>query len=378
VRPRLTAVELDRLVAGGLIVTAQVELWVGHATPGPKWLTVPLAVTIACSVAARRRHPLVVSLFVGAAFSVLFIVAAPQQNVSLAIALLCAWYGVAVWTDARGFLAGCAGLVVTSSLAQLGPRGSVDNAVTFTVVPLVAMLIARRAVRDRQLRAEALAARAEALERRQELRAHEAVAEERARIARELHDLVAHNVSLMVVQAGAERHALPDEQAETREVLGSIELSGRRALVEARRLLGMLRNKDDRRELEPQPSIEHLDRLVDQVRRAGLPVDLHVDGERPPLPAGVDLCAYRIVQEGLTNALKHAGPARAEVVLRFVPRALEVEVRDDGRGVRDRKGNGPGHGLIGMRERVALYGGRLDAGPGERGGFVIRAHLPLS
>lgn len=359
-------------------MTAQVELWVAHATPGPRSLTVPLALMVALSVAVRRQHPLAVSLSVGVAFSVLFIVAAPQQNVSLAIALLCSWYGVAVWTDARGFLRGCAGVVLTTGFAQLGPKGSIDNGVTFTVVPLVAMLIARRAVRDRQLRAEALAARAEALERQQELRAHEAVAEERARIARELHDLVAHNVSLMVVQAGAERHALPEDQAATREVLGSIEQAGRQALVEARRLLGMLRRKDDRQELEPQPSIDHLPRLVEQVERAGLPVEMHVEGERQRLPAGVDLCAYRLVQEGLTNALKHAGPARAEVVLRFAPRALEVEVRDDGRGVPKANADGAGHGLIGMRERVALYGGRLYAGRCERGGFEIRAHLPLS
>jgi signal transduction histidine kinase len=240
------------------------------------------------------------------------------------------------------------------------------------------MLIARRAVRDRQLRAEALAARAEALEREQELRAHEAVAEERARIARELHDLVAHNVSLMVVQAGAERHALPEDQAATREVLGSIEQAGRQALVEARRLLGMLRRKDDREELEPQPSIDQIDALVERVERAGLPVALQVEGEQAPLPAGVDLCAYRVVQEALTNALKHAGPARAEVVLRFGARALDIEVRDDGLGAAVPNGDGAGHGLIGMRERVALYGGQLDAGPRRCGGFEIRARLPLS
>jgi signal transduction histidine kinase len=370
--------QLDRVVAACLVVAAQVELWAEHATPGPKLVTVPLAVLIAASVAVRRRHPLAAPVLVMVAFAVLFVLAAPQTNVALAIAYLCALYAVAVWTGTRGFLAGSAVLGLTSSVAQLGPRGSVDNAVTFTVVPLVAMLIARRAVRDRQLRAEALAARAEALEREQELRAHEAVAEERARIARELHDLVAHNVSLMVVQAGAERHALPEDQVTTREVLGSIEQAGRQALVEARRLLGMLRRKDDREELEPQPSIDQIDALVERVERAGLPVALQVEGEQAPLPAGVDLCAYRVVQEALTNALKHAGPARAEVVLRFGARALDIEVRDDGLGAAVPNGDGAGHGLIGMRERVALYGGQLDAGPRRCGGFEIRARLPLS
>jgi signal transduction histidine kinase len=373
-----TGEKLDQLVAAFLVVVAQLELWFGNATPGPKWLTVPLALLIAASVAVRRRHPLAVAAFVMIAFTALFLGHGTQQNVALGIAFFCAWYGLAVWTDTRGFLAGCGILVATNAVTQLGPHSSANNFVQFTVVPLVAMLIARRAVRDRQLRAEALEARAEALEREQELRARDAVAEERARIARELHDLVAHNVSLMVVQAGAERHALPEEQASTREVLGSIEQAGRQALVEARRLLGMLRRKDDREDLEPQPSLDLVGALVEQVQRAGLPVDLTIEGERAALPAGVDLCAYRVVQESLTNALKHAGPAQASVLLRYAPRALDIEVCDDGRGAPVANGNGSGHGLIGMRERVALYGGELHAGPRPGGGFEIRAHLPLS
>jgi signal transduction histidine kinase len=189
---------------------------------------------------------------------------------------------------------------------------------------------------------------------------------------------VAHNVSVMVVQAGAERHALGAEQASTRETLASIEQAGRQALGEARRLLGMLRRNGDGEELEPQPSVELLDVLVEQITRAGLPVHLAVEGERVALPAGVDLCAYRIVQEGLTNALKHAGPAHAEVVLRYEPRALDVVVRDDGRGLGSANGDGSGHGLVGMRERVALYGGRLQAGARDGGGFSIHARLPLA
>ena len=259
-----------------------------------------------------------------------------------------------------------------------GPNAKLGGVAIFTWAPILAMVLVRGAVRGRQLRADALAARAELLEREHELRANEAVAEERARIARELHDLVAHNVSVMVVQAGAERHALGPEQASTREALTSIEQAGRQALVEARRLLGVLRRKDDGSELEPQPSVDHIDVLVEQIERAGLPITLDVEGERTALPAGVDLCAYRIVQEGLTNALKHAGPAHAEVVLRYAPRALDVEVRDDGRGLPERNGDGSGHGLIGMRERVALYGGRLETGPRDGGGFEIHAHLPLA
>jgi signal transduction histidine kinase len=276
--------------------------------------------------------------------------------------------------------AGIGVLVATNLLGLLGPDAKVDSIAVFTWAPILAMVLVRGAVRGRQLRADALAARAELLEREHELRAHEAVAEERARIARELHDLVAHNVSVMVVQAGAERHALGPGQESTREALASIEQAGRQALVEARRLLGMLRRRDDGSELEPQPSVEHIDVLVEQIERAGLPVRLAVEGERVPLPAGVDLCAYRIVQEGLTNALKHAGPAHAEVVLRYAARALDVEVRDDGRGPVHVNGNreGAGHGLIGMRERVALYGGALETGARDGGGFAIHAHLPLA
>jgi signal transduction histidine kinase len=369
---------LDRLIAAVLVVFGQALLWFGNATPGPKALTVPVTLLITASVAVRRRHPLAVGSFVSAAFTALLLVDGPQTNPAIAVAVFCGWYALAVWTDSRGFLVGCGAVAAMSALAQLGPNGSVSNGVQFTLVPLVAMLIARRAVRDRQLRAEALAARAELLEREQELRANEAVADERARIARELHDLVAHNVSVMVVQAGAERHALGEDQESTRATLASIEQAGRQALAEARRLLGMLRRKDDHEELEPQPSVDQIDLLIEQVERAGLSVTLDVEGERVPLPAGVDLCAYRIVQEGLTNALKHAGPARAEVHLRYAPRGLDVEVRDDGRGASQVNGDGAGHGLIGMRERVALYGGVLETGSREGGGFEIRAHLPLA
>jgi signal transduction histidine kinase len=369
---------LDRLTAAVLVVFGQALLWVGNATPGPKALTVPLTALLTASVAVRRMHPLAVGSFVSVGFTTLLLVDGPQTNFAIAVAIFCGWYALAVWTDTRAFVIGCAAVAAMSALAQLGPNGSVDNGLFFTVVPLVAILIARRAVRDRQLQAEALAARADLLEREQELRANEAVAEERARIARELHDLVAHNVSVMVVQAGAERHALGEDQESTRATLASIEQAGRQALAEARRLLGMLRRKDEHEELEPQPSVDQIALLIEQIERAGLPVTLDVEGERVPLPAGVDLCAYRIVQEGLTNALKHAGPARAEVHLRYAPRALDVEVRDDGRGAPQLNGDGAGHGLIGMRERVALYGGALETGPREGGGFEIRAHLPLA
>lgn len=374
-----TGETLDRCVAAALTLVGQLELWLTDAVPGPRALTVPFTLLITGSVAVRRRRPLAATVLLAVCFPTLLLVDGPQTSIANGIAFCCNWYALAVWAGTRAFATGCVAVAVTSVVAQLGPNGTADNAVTFTVVPIVAMLIARRAVRDRQLRAEALAARAEALERTQELRARDAVAEERARIARELHDLVAHKVSLMVVQAGAERHALPPEQHSTREVLASIELAGRQALTEARHLLGILRRGGDREELEPQPSVDQLGKLVEQVERAGLPVQLALEGERMPLPPGVDLCAYRLVQEGLTNALKHAGATRADVLLRFGPRALDVHVRDDGRGRAPTNGGGAGtgHGLIGMRERVALYGGELNVGPRDGGGFEIQAHIPI-
>jgi signal transduction histidine kinase len=371
---------LDRIVAAALVVLGQIELWVGHAIPGPKLLVVPTTIAITGSVAVRRRRPLAVGAAVLVTNAVMSLAAGNGTSVALAVAWMCSLYAIAVWTDWRGFLAGLGALVCSNALTLLPPpieTAGLRDAWLFTVIPGVAMVLLRGAVRGRQLRAEALAARAELLEREHELRAHEAVAEERARIARELHDLVAHNVSVMVIQAGVERHALPQDQAATREAFASIEHAGRQALAEARRLLGMLRREGDREELEPQPSIAQLDVLVDQVRRAGLGVMLELEGEPVPLPAGVDLCAYRIVQEGLTNTLKHAGPAHARVLLRYAPRSLDIEISDDGSGRTQAGGDGSGHGLIGMRERVALYGGTLHAGPRDRGGFEIRARLPL-
>ncbi len=370
---------LDRLVAACLIVAAQLVLWAGNATPGlPKGLGALLAIVIPACVAFRRRWPLGAGLVAIGGIDLIFLVGAHDYSPPFAVAWICALYGVSVWTDTRGFLIGLGVLVALNLLTLLAPDQRLTSTLTFTVVPGVAMLIARRAVRDRQLLAEAHAARAELLEREQELRAHEALAEERARIARELHDLVAHHVSVMVVQAGAERHALADGSVSTHETLSSIEQAGRQALAEARRLLGVLRRGDDQEELEPQPSVEQLDFLVGQVRRAGLSVTLVVEGDQVPLPAGVDLCAYRIVQEGLTNALKHAGPARAQVLLRYLPQWVVVEVHDDGQGSPQPNGGGAGHGLIGMRERVALYGGTLTVGPCDGGGFEICARIPLA
>ena len=201
-----------------------------------------------------------------------------------------------------------------------------------------------------------------------------AAAEERTRIARELHDVIAHGVSVIVAQARAGPH-LVDDRSRT-AAFRAIESTGRDALVELRRLLGILRSEDQQLAIGPQPGLESLCSLVDQVSASGLPVRLRVEGDPAPLPAGVDLAAYRIVQEALTNVVKHAHAAEADVVIRYGPGALEVSVVDDGVGVAA-AGNGGGHGLIGVRERVALYGGTVESGPRDAGGYELRARLPL-
>ena len=247
---------------------------------------------------------------------------------------------------------------------------TLHQTVQFAVVALVVLLLVHRVVSDREHRAQIA-------ERERDVAAREAVVEERARIARELHDVIAHNVSMIVVQAGAERRVLEGSNGATHEVLQTIEQIGRGALTETRRLLGMLRS-DAADPLTPQPGLDDVPTLVAQLREAGLPVELRVAGERRELPVGIELSAYRIVQEALTNALRHAGDARATVDVRYGADALELEIADDGAGGGPSDHDGGGHGLVGMRERVTLYGGRFDAARTPTGGFVVRASLPIA
>jgi signal transduction histidine kinase len=231
-------------------------------------------------------------------------------------------------------------------------------------------------LRERSVQAEAAELRAMRAEREREAAARVAVAEERTRIARELHDIVAHAVSVMVLQVGAVRHQLPEELSDDSEALRSVERAGRTALAEMRRLLGAMRDDSDEVSFMPQPGLDGLDSLLEEVTRAGLPVELHVDGEPFPLPRGVDLSAYRIVQEGLTNALKHAHATTANVTVRYGLDELQIEVRDNGVG--SSTTDGLGHGLVGVRERVKIYGGEMSAGAVNGGGFVLSTRLPLS
>ena len=270
------------------------------------------------------------------------------------------------------------GLVVVvvgaATVVYNDPSHTVANLFFIPVLFAVGWLVGL-ALHERTEQSQAAERRAARAEREREAAERVAVAEERARIARELHDVVAHAVSVMVLQVGALRHRMPAEDAESREALGNVEQAGRTALAEMRRLLDAMRREEDPLELAPQPGLDRVHDLLHDVRDAGLDVRLEVQGEPVVLPPGLDLSAYRILQEGLTNVLKHAHARHAEVLVRYGPGALELGVRDDGRG--PAPSDGVGHGLVGMAERVKLYGGELAAGADVGGGFALRARLPL-
>lgn len=268
-------------------------------------------------------------------------------------------------------------LVVLSGSTIIVYNDPNHSAGEFIFIPALFVLawLVGFAMRERAAQAEAAEERANQAERDREVVARIAVAEERARIARELHDVVAHAVSVMVLQVGAVRHRLPQTLEDDRDALAATEQAGRTALAEMRRLLGAMRRDSDGPELAPQPGLDNLDSLLEEVRRAGLPVRLHVEGDPFPLPGAIDLSAYRIVQEGLTNALKHAHARKADVTIHYGPDEVQIDVRDDGEG--GSTSDGPGFGLIGIRERVKIFGGEMTADMVPEGGFVLSTHLPL-
>ncbi len=219
--------------------------------------------------------------------------------------------------------------------------------------------------------------RAEILEREQEEERARAIADERLHIAQELHDVVAHSMSVIAVQAGVGMHVADTDAAEAKKALENISMTSRSTLAELRRLLGVLRDDGSGAAYAPAPGLGDLDKLARELSDAGVPVEIEVEGSIKDVPPGVDFTGYRIVQEALTNVLKHAGPSTARVAVQHRPGALHIEVSDDGRGVNGRS-TGTGHGLLGMRERVAVYGGTLDAGPVAGGGFRVAADLPYA
>lgn len=257
---------------------------------------------------------------------------------------------------------------------------TVGTVIILLIATLVPLLLGRE-VNERRRYLTELEERAVRLERDREQQSRRAVREERARIARELHDVVAHEMTVMTIQAAAARRVITTNPAQATEALTAIESAGHDALTEMRRLLGLLRHEDGVSDLVPQPGLDRLDGLMEQMEESGLPTSLVIEGEETALPAGVDLSAYRIIQESLTNSLKHGGPdTKAAVRVVYQPDQILVEVEDDGRGsAADPATNGgAGHGLVGMRERMAMLDGSLSAGPRPGGGFLVRATIPRS
>lgn len=267
-------------------------------------------------------------------------------------------------------LAGAATIVFNDPTHQAGD-------LVFTPLLFAIGWLVGYALRERTEQSEAAQERATRAERERESAARVAVAEERARIARELHDVVAHAVSVMVLQVGAVRHRMAETETENREALTNVEQAGRSALVEMRRLLGAMRGDGEQPELVPHPELGNLESLLNDVRAAGLAVRLRIHGQPFQLPPSLELSAYRVVQEALTNTLKHARAheAEVEVEVHYAPADLRVEVRDDGRG--PKTGDGLGHGLVGIAERVKIYGGEMSAGDSPGGGFRVCARFPL-
>jgi signal transduction histidine kinase len=384
------------LLIAFLAIAGMLELVVGRDLPAAPatslWFSVPAMAVLVLPLIARRRFPFgapVAYWLMAAALTfvdgLLIAFVGSLGVVGLAAAFLLgnlrddrqAGIGLAI-------VLGCIVVVVTNIP---GPQSAGD--LIFIPLRFVVAWVAGYALRERSEQAEAAEMRATLAEREREAAemratlaerereaaARIAVAEERARIARELHDIVAHAMSVMVLQVGAVRHKLPHTLEEDRDALGRVEQAGRTALAEMRRLLGAMRSDGDGVELGPQPGLEALDSLVKDVIHAGLPVRLHVDGEPYPVPRAIDLSAYRIVQEGLTNALKHAHASHADVTVRYRPDELELEVADDGKG--PAATNGHGHGLVGVRERAKIYGGEMTAGAAPAGGFILSARLPV-
>ena len=377
----------DALLAGLLAAFSLVALVYGNGDcdgacrPGGTAATA-LILAQTLPLAWRRRHPLAVSLVTGLATAAYGLAPYPDLAMPAPLGGLVGMYSVAAWGSRRAALvAGGVAAVVVAVVMSL-PRTDADLVdAAFASIGLAgAWVLGDRARVQRALAAE-LSDRAVRLERDREAEARRAVATERARIARELHDVVAHHVSMMVVQAEAGPLAVERDPARAAGAFEAIAATGRQALVEMRRLLGVLRGDGQAPSLAPQPGLDQVPSLVEQVGRAGLEVELVVEGEKAPLPAGVELSAYRIVQEALTNAVRHAGPGRARVLVRYGERDLELTVRDEGGGGAAAPAGGPptrsGQGLVGMRERVSLFGGELHAGPGPDGGFTVAARLPL-
>jgi signal transduction histidine kinase len=383
VLPRARLVDIGLVLV--LLVEAESEIWhpfVGHNRVGPPLLAVA-ATTVTCTALLwRRQRPLQVLMLIAAVTVGRALIGGGVTGLGMFAPVMVGTYSAARYRgDMPWYVAAAATALLafgsTSVDGLLDPtRGTSAGFVAFAYVVLVTLWVLGTLVRSREHVALQLAERADALEGERDRKAGEAVAEERARIARELHDVVAHSVSVLIVQAQAAETVLEREPEKARSYLRKIDATARDALAEMRRLVDILDTDRSDQLTDPQPGLARLAELADHVRGSGLRVCLEVRGTPLQLSPGVDLAAFRIVQEALTNALRHARATEARVTLIYSRASLEVEVIDDGLGRATQQHVG-GRGLIGMEERVSLYGGKLTYGPNPDRGFAVRAEIPI-
>jgi len=374
--PRVTPSARELLLAVGLSVGVELEIAFSRHQLTPARGAAALLITV--PLVLRLRYPVAVLAVVVAGVIVTAALGGdgPSVPVFPLIAVLLALY--AVGSRTRGIRLGLAAIATFAGLFAAGLLAGADAGGGAAVALLVTTggLVIGGALGVLRFESELFDQRASELEREREQLAREAVAQERRRIARELHDVIGHSISVMGVQAGAVRSVLHADQVRERDALLAVERTGRQAVGEMRRLIGLLRPDDDGVG-DPTPSLRRAVQLAAELRDAGLPVRLSVEGDLSRLSAGVDLAGYRILQEALTNAMKHAPGANVKAHVSCDAHDLEVEVIDDGIAGRQPASDHVGHGLLGMRERVSLYGGTLDTGPGPNGGFTVRARIPL-
>ena len=377
-RRGLDPVRLDWLVSVVLLVALQAQIW----TAGNEHHRVQqavFAVVITTAVAIRRNRMLAALLLVCAAFVVKLVLYGDQSGrlgVLALVALVLLFYGVGAFLDGFRSLFGLGisvALGTALGVSKSGVLGTLFGVVAFVLLPWIVGR-ARRLALEREHSARELAERVDS---GREFRVRAATLVERARLAREIHDVIGHSVSVMVIQAAGARTVLDAEPDRAEAALRSVERAGREALAEMRRLLGVLGDGADLRALAPQPGLEDLPQLVAATRSAGLRASIRVEGEPVPVSPGLSLCAYRVVQEALTNTLKHAGATSVQVTVSWCADALTLEVIDAGSERTDPTVGSPGHGIAGMRERAALHGGVVEAGPAQGGGFVVQARIPL-
>ena len=374
----------DAVLAALLAISSVIPVLGGDPSWGrPKALGVALGLLSTVPVAWRARRPLTAFAIVLFANGACIYAAVPHGAAFQPfVALTLTAYSVGSRAEGRRALWVPPVLLLASVPVFVAARlhGQDSGNIIPSLVWLVAAWAVGRVILSWRHKNAALEAANRELEEQRELQAQAAVAVERGRIARELHDVVAHNVSMIVVQAGAAARVLHGEQPDVRNALEVIAGTGRETVDEMRTLLGVLRSDDGPAALKPQQGLADLEQLVSGVREAGLPVTLRIEGAPRPLPSTLDLSAFRIVQEALTNTLKHAGPARAEVTVRYEDSLVTLEIVDTGHGLDGAPitGRGTGHGLVGMRERAAMLGGELEAARADSGGFTVRARLPVA